>query len=308
MDLATRIATAYDAACVRAATPGVAESDTSTAGGFIVDVNDETAGGFVRETSCFSNSNASPVLPVSALPYALDTLELEGAKRRDVQELLEAHSEYDEMHAEPFVPRTYFLEAVEAVMGGIRRSKRRRLVRRQNGEEASSNSDGGTASQDEYAPPDKEPAFSSDEDDTGARDENDRAASSMSSAQVSKQNKNTNISKAKKEQGRLLYRLLLERIPLVAPTMLANYPSIGIREDVTDEEIESRQIGIDELRYATRSLGESRSTSELADMLYEAQALASNSTQTRSRAPAEAPRIGLNEYVSTKAGSFRAIT
>ena len=172
----------------------MAESDTSTAGGFIVDVNDETAGGFVRETSCFSNSNASHVLPVSALPYALDTLELEGAKRRDVQELLEAHSEYDEMHAEPFVPRTYFLEAVEAVMGGIRRSKRRRLVRRQNGEEASSNSDGGTASQDEYAPPDKEPASSSDEDDTGARDENDRAASSMSSAQVSKQNKNTNIS------------------------------------------------------------------------------------------------------------------
>ena len=307
MDLAARIATAYDAACVRAATPGAAKSDISTAGGFIVDVSDETAGGFVRETSCLSNSNASQILPVSALPYALDTLKLGGAKRRDVQELLEAHSEYDGKHTEPVVPRAYFLEAVEAVMDGIRRSKRRRLVRRQNGEEASSNSEEGTASQDEYAPSDKDSASSSNEDDTGDGGEDNRASSSMSSAKVSKQDKNTNISKAKKEQGRLLYRLLLERIPLVAPTMLANYPSIGIREDVTDEEIESRQIGIDELRYATRSLGESRSTSELADMLYEAQALASNSTQTRSRAPAEAPRIGLNEYVSSKAGSFRAI-
>lgn len=94
-----------------------------------------------------------------------------------------------------------------------------------------------------------------------------------------------------------MYRLLLERIPLVAPTMLETYSYKGVRTDVTEQEIDTRRIGIDELRFAARSLGESPSTTELAEMLYEAEALSAGHPNMHTRPNTQAPRIGLHEYV-----------
>ena len=263
-DLTTRVAAAYDAACSDTRDPVRGEG-----GGFLV--NDSLAGGFVPDADLYQEEGISQDMKVSALPRALESLGLDSSQRQDVCELLEANAVHGTYDNEPSIPKAYFIEAVQTVLEGVRRSKRRRTNRQATNELHDSES----YSDDEYDPSNDEYTSFSEEDapNTDTR---------------------TKLTKTKREQARFLYRLLLERIPLVAPTMLSTLPNTGIRTDVTEEEVDTRCIGIDELRYAARNLGETPSTTELAEMLHEAISLSSG---TKARTNTQAPRIGLHEYV-----------
>ena len=263
-DLTTRVAAAYDAACSDTRDPVRGEG-----GGFLV--NDSLAGGFVPDADLYQEEGISQGMKVSALPRALESLGLDSSQRQDVCELLEANAVHGTYDNEPSIPKAYFIEAVQTVMEGVRRSKRRRTNRQATNELHDSES----YSDDEYDPSNDEYTSFSEEDapNTDTR---------------------TKLTKTKREQARFLYRLLLERIPLVAPTMLSTLPNTGIRTDVTEEEVDTRCIGIDELRYAARNLGETPSTTELAEMLHEAISLSSG---TKARTNTQAPRIVLHEYV-----------
>ena len=263
-DLTTRVAAAYDAACSDTRDPVRGEG-----GGFLV--NDSLAGGFVPDADFYQEEGISQGMKVSALPRALESLGLNSSQRQDVCELLEANAVHGSYDNEPSIPKAYFIEAVQTVMEGVRRSKRRRTNRQATNELHDSES----CSDDVYDPSNDESTSFSEEDapNTGTK---------------------TKLTKTKREQARFLYRLLLERIPLVAPTMLSTLPNTGIRTDVTEEEVHTRCIGIDELRYAARNLGETPSTTELAEMLHEAISLSSG---TKAHTNTQAPRIGLHEYV-----------
>lgn len=263
-DLSTRIAAAYDEACSDTRDPVRGEG-----GGFLV--NDSLAGGFLPDADFYQEERISQGMKVSALPRALESLGLDSSQRKDVSELLEANAVHGTCENEPNIPKAYFIEAVQTVMEGVRRSKRRRTSRQATNESHDSES----YSDDEYDPSNDEYTSFSEED------EPNTAAK-------------TKLTKTKREQARFLYRLLLERIPLVAPTMLSTLPNTGIRTDVTEEEVDTRCIGIDELRYAARSLGETPSTTELAEMLHEAMSLSSGA---KAHTNTQAPRIGLHEYV-----------
>ena len=263
-DLSTRIAAAYDEACSDTRDPVRGEG-----GGFLV--NDSLAGGFLPDADFYQEERISQGMKVSALPRALESLGLDSSQRKDVCELLEANAVYGTCENEPNIPKAYFIEAVQTVMEGVRRSKRRRTSRQATNESHDTES----YSDDEYDPSNDEYTSFSEED------EPNTAAK-------------TKLTKTKREQARFLYRLLLERIPLVAPTMLSTLPNTGIRTDVTEEEVDTRCIGIDELRYAARSLGETPSTTELAEMLHEAMSLSSGA---KAHTNTQAPRIGLHEYV-----------
>ena len=263
-DLTTRVAAAYDAACSDTRDPVRGEG-----GGFLV--NDSLAGGFVPDADLYQEEGISQGMKVSALPRALESLGLNSSQRQDVCELLESNAVHGSYDNEPSIPKAYFIEAVQTVMEGVRRSKRRRTNRQATNELHDSES----CSDDVYDPSNDEYTSFSEEDapNTGTK---------------------TKLTKTKREQARFLYRLLLERIPLVAPTMLSTLPNTGIRTDVTEEEVHTRCIGIDELRYAARNLGETPSTTELAEMLHEAISLSSG---TKAHTNTQAPRIGLHEYV-----------
>ena len=263
-DLTTRVAAAYDAACSDTRDPVRGEG-----GGFLV--NDSLAGGFVPDADLYQEEGISQGMNVSALPRALESLGLDSSQRQDVCELLEANAVHGTYDNEPSIPKAYFIEAVQTVMEGVRRSKRRRTNRQATNELHDSES----YSDDEYDPSNDEYTSFSEED-------------------APNTDTKTKLTKTKREQARFLYRLLLERIPLVAPTMLSTLPNTGIRTDVTEEEVDTRCIGIDELRYAARNLGETPSTTELAEMLHEAISLSSG---TKARTNTQAPRIGLHEYV-----------
>lgn len=263
-DLTTRVAAAYDAACSDTRDPVRGEG-----GGFLV--NDSLAGGFVPDADLYQEEGISQGMKVSALPRALESLGLDSSQRQDVCELLEANAAHGTYDNEPSIPKAYFIEAVQTVMEGVRRSKRRRTNRRATNELHDSES----YSDDEYDPSNDEYTSFSEED-------------------APNTDTKTKLTKTKREQARFLYRLLLERIPLVAPTMLSALPNTGIRTDVTEEEVDTRCIGIDELRYAARNLGETPSTTELAEMLHEAISLSSG---TKAHTNTQAPRIGLHEYV-----------
>lgn len=263
-DLSTRIAAAYDEACSDTRDPVRGEG-----GGFLV--NDSLAGGFLPDADIYQEERISQGMKVSALPRALESLGLDSSQRKDVCELLEANAVQGTCDNEPNIPKAEFIEAVQTVMEGVRRSKRRRTSRQATNESHDTES----YSDDEYDPSNDEYTSFSEED------EPNTAAK-------------TKLTKTKREQARFLYRLLLERIPLVAPTMLSTLPNTGIRTDVTEEEVDTRCIGIDELRYAARSLGETPSTTELAEMLHEAMSLSSGA---KAHTNTQAPRIGLHEYV-----------
>ena len=263
-DLTTRVAAAYDAACSDTRDPVRGEG-----GGFLV--NDSLAGGFVPDADLYQEEGISQGMKVSALPRALESLGLDSSQRQDVCELLEANAVHGTYDNEPSIPKAYFIEAVQTVMEGVRRSKRRRTNRQATNELHDSES----YSDDEYDPSNDEYTSFSEEDAPNTDTKN-------------------KLTKTKREQARFLYRLLLERIPLVAPTMLSTLPNTGIRTDVTEEEVDTRCIGIDELRYAARNLGETPSTTELAEMLHEAISLSSG---TKAHTNTQAPRIGLHEYV-----------
>lgn len=263
-DVTTRVAAAYDAACSDTREPVAGEG-----GGFLVD--DSLAGGFLPDSDFHRKEGVSQDMKVSAMPKALESLGLDASQRKDICELLEANSVHENHQDEPRIPKMYFIEAVQAVMEGVRRSKRRRTTRQASNESHDSESNSG----DEYAPStDENMSFS----------EEDEPSKSIQ----------TKLTKTKRDQARFLYRLLLERIPLVAPTMLSTLSNTGIRTDVTEEEVNTRYIGIDELRYAARNLGGTPSTTELAEMLHEAASLSSG---TKAHANTQAPRIGLHEYV-----------
>ena len=263
-DLTTRVAAAYDAACSDTRDPVRGEG-----GGFLV--NDSLAGGFVPDADFYQEEGISQGMKVSALPRALESLGLDSSQRQDVCELLEANAVHGSYDNEPSIPKAYFIEAVQTVMEGVRRSKRRRTNRQATNELHDSES----CSDDVYDPSNDESTSFSEED-------------------APNTDTKTKLTKTKREQARFLYRLLLERIPLVAPTMLSTLPNTGIRTDVTEEEVDTRCIGIDELRYAARNLGETPSTTELAEMLHEAISLSSG---TKAHTNTQAPRIGLHEYV-----------
>ena len=263
-DLTTRVAAAYDAACSDTRDPVRGEG-----GGFLV--NDSLAGGFVPDADLYQEEGISQGMKVSALPRALESLGLDSSQRQDVCELLEANAVHGTYDNEPSIPKAYFIEAVQTVMEGVRRSKRRRTNRQATNELHDSES----CSDDVYDPSNDESTSFSEED-------------------APNTDTKTKLTKTKREQARFLYRLLLERIPLVAPTMLSTLPNTGIRTDVTEEEVDTRCIGIDELRYAARNLGETPSTTELAEMLHEAISLSSG---TKAHTNTQAPRIGLHEYV-----------
>lgn len=259
-----RIASAYDAACSSSRDPVGDEG-----GGFLV--ADSLAGGFLPESEFHREEGASQGMKVSALPKALESLELDSSQRQNISELLEANSVHENYHDEPHIPKMYFIEAVQTVMEGVRRSKRRRTTRRTSNESYDLESN----SSDQYNPSTDETMSSSEEENPAKSNQ-------------------TKLTKTKRDQARFLYRLLLERIPLVAPTMLSSLSNTGIRTDVSEEEVNTRHIGIDELRFAARNLGETPSTAELAEMLHEASLLSSG---TKAHTNTQAPRIGLHEYV-----------
>lgn len=258
--------------------------DESGGGGFLI--SDSMAGGFIHEgLGRKDEDEALREMKVSALPRALEELDVYGSQRAEVQDLLESSAERRNLHEEPVIPRVYFIEAMETVLGGVRRSKRRRTARFEN-ESESDVSNSSSMDADEFQP--------FEEDGSALLDDEDM---DHGKPPASKASTGPRLTKARKEQARFLYRLLLERIPLVAPTMLETYSYKGVRADVTEEEIDKRRIGINELRFAARSLGESPSTTELAEMLYEAEALSAGRTDLHSHQHTHAPRIGLHEYV-----------
>ncbi|WFD41828.1 hypothetical protein MPSI1_000464 [Malassezia psittaci] len=125
------------------------------------------------------------------------------------------------------------------------------------------------------------------------------------SSDISTNSKNFSIPKSKNlhDKARFLYRLLLERVPLVPASTLATMtPDKHLSVDIDDRMLETRRVGIEELRYAARSLGEQPTTTEvcqvpiltvqLTEMLEEAFTCFSSDIQQER--PKE-PRIGLRE-------------
>ncbi|WFC97743.1 hypothetical protein MYAM1_000462 [Malassezia yamatoensis] len=84
-------------------------------------------------------------------------------------------------------------------------------------------------------------------------------------------------SKNLHDKARFLYRLLLERVPLLPASTLATMtPDKHLSVDIDDRMLETRRVGIEELRYAARSLGEKPTTAERLRLAADQKAKESN--------------------------------
>ncbi|KAL4400942.1 hypothetical protein ACI68E_002266 [Malassezia pachydermatis] len=280
MSLRTVIEDAYD----RASAP---KSAVPLGGGFLAD--DAIAGAFQYDENV-DNSAGPRVLTLSGLSAALRAAGLEGQALEDVNELLVSYAEKREGIQEPIIPKTFFIEAVEAVLGGnsVPHSSSANYSTYPESTK-DSDSDKGMTSDDNFVP----------EGDPNENDSEDDYEVDPRPLRKSRKALHTpsKLSASKKEKARLLFRFLLERIPLVSSASLQGYPKDFLRTDVTDEEINTRRLGVDELRFAAHNLGELLSQNEIAEMLYEATLEHSIAPQRRNQGLTDPPRIGLQEYV-----------
>lgn len=234
--LRARLGAAFDRACAPPGAPVRHEEDTQggffpEAGGFLPDDGGilPEAGGFVADKP--PSGRASPALELDRLPLLLVNLGVDGELHEEVSALLRSQAEPTQ--SGPVLRRAPFLQVLEAVL---------------NEEEmASLESDAPSDASDTF-----DPAQTSDSDDSDAAPTSRSTRSHMPR------------SKALHKKARILYSLLLERIPLVPSAALAERAkSTTVRTDVEDEEIDTRRIGMAELRYAAQSLGETPTTAEV---------------------------------------------
>lgn len=235
--LRARLGAAFDRACAPPSAPVHHEEDTQggffpEAGGFLPDDGGflPEAGGFVADKPP-SGRASSPALELDRLPLLLVNLGVDGELHEEVSALLRSQAEPTQ--SGPVLRRAPFLQVLEAVL---------------NEEEmASPESEAPSDASDTF-----EPAQASDSDDS------DSAPTSRSTRSHMPR------SKALHKKARILYGLLLERIPLVPSASLAERAkSTTVRTDVEEEEIDTRRIGVAELRYAAQSLGETPTTAEV---------------------------------------------
>lgn len=275
---------------------GFLPHDSSDAGGFLPEdtsIGDKILGEGSSKPSSSSKSLMTE-LPVSKLPHALCGLGLKPRARRDVQELLELHAE--SRGKRRVVTRDNFVQALETVLDDgtdARRSKRRRT------NASYIDRDAGLSDASEISKSDAGDSDVSDDFQPVIYSASERSESptievneGMRLATV----KNPELGDELRAHGRLLFRLLLERLPLAVPATFHGRPrSVQIRTNVTEEEVSTRRIGMDELRYAAQSLGETPTTNELAEMLYEASTFFQPPGAQRPVITA-APRIGVDEF------------
>lgn len=185
------------------------------------------AGGFIPEEAVIPTH--TPTLFLHQLPNALAPFHLDAMTQDEVESLLRQSTEPSKEG--PTIRRDDFIEALEIVLG----------------EQEERDSDASDA----YDP-------TADDDSVSGSDE---AESSRSRNRMPKR-------KDLHEKARFLYRLLLERIPLVPSSALATYDKDKhVPTEVDDRQLETRRIGLEELRYAAQSLGERATTNEVRVML-----------------------------------------
>lgn len=284
------IEAAYDRAC-RQQTKTTLPADAGTSGGGFM-TEDAMRGDFGQEAS------SGLELRVEALPHLLRSLNFRGSVFHEMQELLLTSAQVSSIDGARVIPRAEFVHAVgelwnERHGAGARRTSHRPRKRARGDNEYESEGHGSSSEytsfiDDDASDYDSDKGFVDDEDESDDDNHSRTGASRVSRV----------LSKKKREHARFLFRLLLERIPLVVPSALQAQAKGTVRTDVTEEELDTRRIGIDELRFAAKSLGELPSTQELAEMLYEASTYGKATTIGNGPDLTDPPRIGLAEYVA----------
>lgn len=270
-----RVAAAYERSSSR---------QNETGGGFLVE--DALSGGFMSRNV---SGEGDDTLLVKDLPEALRRAGLRGSTFQEVQDLLEGSAESSTSGDHMVIPKTFFIQAVEAALDvpedAPHRSKQR--LRLQDAETSDMDEDD-ISSNDE---------FRIDEQDAESLDESDDMERLDSN--TSKRLPRTRLSASKRARAETLFRLILERLPLSSSEQLSKYDQNSIRPDVSDKELHSRRIGVDELRFVAQSLKESPSTSELLEMLSEATRIYPETGDTKQTASvcSDIHRIGLPECV-----------
>ncbi|WFD26867.1 hypothetical protein MNAN1_001856 [Malassezia nana] len=253
-------------------------------GGFLVE--DSLSGTF---PSRHTPDDSEDTISVDDLPKALRHAGLQGSIFRDALELLESSAEPSTSTDDMVVPMSFFRQAVEALSDApdAQRSKLKR-------------------SRDE---PISEPEEWEDEDNSSSEefrpDHDVYETSGESDADEQKQPKSKNGSKVrltttKKARAQDLFRLILERIPMTSSESLQKHEKKSIRPDISEKELHSRRIGVDELRHVAHSLNETPTTAELVEMLTEAirAYFEAEDPKKLSSIPTGHPRIGLPECVN----------
>lgn len=268
--------------------PEALAQDTSSlegiGGGFLVE--DSLSGTF---TSRNTPDDSEDTISVDDLPKALRRAGLQGSIFRDVLELLESSAEPSTSTENMVVPMSFFRQAVEA-MSDAPEAQRNRLERSREEptREPSVWQDEDNSSSDEFRP-DHDIYETSGESDV----DDQRLPKNKSSSKA-------RLTTAKKARAQDLFRLILERIPMTTSESLQKHEKHSIRPDISDKELHSRRIGVDELRHVAHSLNETPTTSELVEMLIEAirAYFEAEDPEKLSSIPTEHPRIGLPECVN----------
>lgn len=220
------------------------------------------AGGFIPEEAVVPTH--APVLLLHQLSNALAPFHLDAVTRDEVESLLRQSAESSEDGTT--IRRDDFIEVLEIVLG----------EQEERDSEAS----------DAYDP-------AADDDDDSVY-ETDEANTRQAQNRMPKR-------KDLHEKARFLYRLLLERIPLVPSSALATYDkNRNAPTEVDDRQLETRRIGLEELRYAAQSLGERTTTHEVRVML-----TCSLQKCSRKRAHTSGPILGKNDP-RTRALGYRS--
>lgn len=198
------------------------------------DTQNEAPGGFIPEAGGFlpeveEQFDTSPVLALDRLPQALAAFDLDVGIQDEIETLLK-QSAY-ETEDGLMISREHFIEALEIVL-----------------------------SQQEFSESDASENYVPDYEE-GSDSASDPEEKRIHSDSLPKR-------KDVHEKARFLYRLLLERIPLVPSSALPSYPKDQhVISEVDDHQLESRRIGIEELRFAAQSLGERPTSNEVRVLL-----------------------------------------
>lgn len=255
-----------------------------------------SGGGFLIENALSGtfDSDSFPdggedTIRLKDLPEALRREGLRGSAFREVQDLLESNAEPSPSMNEMVIPNSFFVQAVEAALdvsqAGPRRSKR---ALRFEDAESTDIEDDDISSNDEFKPEDQFHDSNDKSDDMGD-----------ASSPATKGTSRSRLTESKSVQAQLLFRLILERLPLDSSKKLRKYEKCPIRTDISDTELHSRRICAEELRYVAQTLNENPSTSELIEMISEATRAyyETRGTKPLPSANTDAHRIGLPEYV-----------
>lgn len=262
---------------------GSSSGDVS-GGGFLIE--DALSGSFPSKSFSDENEDA---LRLKDLPEALRHAGVQGSAFQEVQDLLESSAAPSPLVNDMVIPKNFFIQAVEAALNvphvGPRRSKR---PPRPKMTDLADSEDVEISSNDEFSPEDKSPNYSSESDDMAGP-----------YFHTTKSTSRTRLTASKRAQAQILFRLILERLPLDLPQNIQKHERHRIRSDVSDLELHSRRIGVDELRYVAQSLNENPNISELFEMLSEATRIyyETENQESHSSAHPDVHRIGLQEYV-----------